>query len=82
MKVAIVFLKNIKKVYLITFFYLSSQLFTPEVIIAVGKNVLKITQACTGLKRLITNPNQSVGDKITVILFSVAFKIVFELLSS
>lgn len=82
MKVAIVFLKNINKVYLIIFFYLSSQLFTPEVIIAVGENVLKTTQACTEFKRLITNPNQSVGDKITVILFSVAFKIVFELLSS
>lgn len=82
MKVAIVFLKNINKLYLIINFYLSSQLFTPEVIIAVGKNVLKTTQACTEFKRLITNPNQSVEDKITVILFSVAFKIVFELLSS
>lgn len=69
MKVAIVFLKNIKKVYLITFFYLSSHFFMPEVIIAVGKNVLKTTQACTEFKRLITNPNQAVGDKITVNLF-------------
>lgn len=51
-------------------------------IIAVGINVLKTTQASTEFMRLITNPNQSVGDKITVILFSVAFKIVFEVLSS
>lgn len=46
-------------------------------IIAVGQTVT--TQAKTEFKRLITNPNQSVGDKITVILFPVAFKIVFEL---
>lgn len=60
-------------------FYLNRQLFTPEVIIAVGITVLKTTQANTEFRRLITNPNQSVGDKITVILFPVAFKIVFEL---
>lgn len=48
-------------------------------IIAVGITVLKTTQANTEFRRLITNPNQSVGDKITVILFPVAFKIVFEL---
>lgn len=60
-------------------FYLNRQLFMPEVIIAVGITVLKTTQANTEFRRLYTNPNQSVGDKITVILFPVAFKIVFEL---
>lgn len=78
MKVSTVFLKNMKKFFK-SIFYLNRQLFTPEVIIAVGITVLKTSQANTEFKRLITNPNQSVGDKITVILFPVAFKIVFEL---
>ena len=73
MKVSTVFLKNMNKFFFESIFYLNRQLFTPEVIIAVGITVLKTTQANTEFRRLITNPNQSVGDKITVILFPVAF---------
>ena len=48
-------------------------------IIAVGITVLKTTQANTECKGLITNPNQSVGDKSTVILFQVGVITVFDL---
>lgn len=56
LKASIVFLKNMKKVYLIVF-YLYRQLFTPELIMSEGITVVKTTQASTEFMRLITNPN-------------------------
>lgn len=47
-------------------------------LIAIGINLIETIQAITDFKRSITNPSQSAGDKITVILFIIYNESIIE----